>query len=140
MDEALAVPGTSLRVGLDSLLGLIPGVGDLAGGVASSWFLVVAARLGAPPAVLARMGLNIGVYALIGVIPFLGDLFDFGWKANRKNLGLLERHLADPLATSRLSRAVVGGALAAVLAVFVMVMVGAILLAALLVRWLVQVL
>jgi hypothetical protein len=78
-------------------------VGDLVGAVVSSWFLLTGARLGASPAVLARMILNLGVDALIGVIPLLGDLFDVGWKANLRNLQLLEDHLADPRGTRRRS-------------------------------------
>ena len=99
MDEALAVPGTRLRVGLDSLLGLIPGIGDLAGAAVSGYALLVAARLGAPSPVLLRMLLNIGVDTVVGAVPLLGDLFDLGWKANRRNLQLLERYLERPAAT-----------------------------------------
>ena len=138
MDEAVRVPGTSFRIGLDGLLGLIPGVGDLAGGLVSTWYIVAAARLGAPPWVLARMGLNIGLDALTGAVPLLGDLFDFGWKANRRNLALLDHHLTDPHGARRASRAVVGGALAAVLAVTLLALMGAIALASALVRGLFQ--
>jgi hypothetical protein len=137
MDDAIRIPGTPLRIGLDGILGLIPGVGDLAGGLLSIWLLVAAARLGAPPSVLARMGLNIGVDALPGVVPLLGDLFDFGWKANRRNLALLDRHLADPPRAKRASRAVVGAALAGVLGATVLVLAGAVALGAVLVRWLI---
>ena len=138
MDEAIRVPGTPFRIGLDGLLGMIPGVGDLAGGLVSSSFIVAAARLGAPPAVLARMGLNIGLDALVGAVPFLGDLFDFGWKANRRNLDLLERHVADPAAAVRSSRAVVGATVAGVLAITLLALTGAIALGALLLRWLIR--
>jgi hypothetical protein len=103
MDQAVTVPGSRLRFGLDALIGLLPGVGDVVGGVISTWFLVTGARLGAPPAVLARMGLNLAVDALLGAIPLLGDLFDVGWKANVRNLALLEAHVSDPLATRRRS-------------------------------------
>ena len=135
MDEAVRVPGTRFRIGLDGVLGMIPGVGDVAGGLLSSWFVVTAARLGAPPSVLARMGLNIGLDALVGAVPFLGDLFDFGWKANRKNLDLLDRHLTDPAATARSSRVRVGATAAGVLALTILTLVGAITVGAALVRW-----
>jgi hypothetical protein len=121
MDEALAVPGTRLRVGLDSLLGLVPGIGDLAGAAVSGYALLVAARLGAPSPVLLRMLLNIGVDALVGVVPLLGDLFDLGWKANRRNLRLLEQYLERPRETKRASVAMVG----AVMALFVLLLCGA---------------
>ena len=130
MDEAVAVPGTRLRVGLDSLLGLLPGVGDLAGAAVSGYALLVAARLGAPPAVLLRMLLNIGVDTLVGAVPLLGDLFDLGWKANRRNLRLLEQYLERPRETKRASVAVVG----AVMALFALLLSGAVWLIATLLR------
>jgi hypothetical protein len=135
MDEAVQLPGTPFRIGLDGLLGLVPGVGDLAGGLFSSWFLVAAARFGAPPSVLARMGLNIGLDAVTGAVPLLGDLFDFAWKANRRNLALLEHHLADPRGAQRASRTVVIGTVAVVLVLTVLVLVGAIALGTGLLRW-----
>jgi hypothetical protein len=103
MDQAVGIPGTRIRLGADALVGLIPGVGDVVGGAVSGWFIVSGARLGAPPAVLARMALNVGIDALVGVVPLLGDLFDIGWKANLRNLALLEAHLADPRGTRRRS-------------------------------------
>jgi hypothetical protein len=115
MDDALAVPGTGLRVGLDALLGLIPGVGDLAGAAVSGYVLLVGARLGAPLPVLLRMLLNIGVDAVVGAVPLLGDLFDLGWKANRRNLVLLERYLERPAETGRASLGMVGVVLALLL-------------------------
>lgn len=93
MDSALPVPGTRWRVGLDSLVGLIPGIGDAAGFAVSGYALLEARRLGAPTSLLLRMALNIAVDALVGAVPLLGDVFDAGFKANRRNLRLLERHL-----------------------------------------------
>ena len=101
MDQAIRIPGSSIRLGFDALIGLIPGVGDLVGGVIATWFLVTGARLGAPPAVLARMGLNVAIDALVGAIPVLGDLFDVGWKANVRNLALLDEYLDDPRGVRR---------------------------------------
>jgi hypothetical protein len=130
MDQAVRIPGSPIRFGLDALIGLLPGIGDVVGGVISTWFLVTGARLGAPPAVLARMGLNVAVDALLGAIPLLGDLFDVGWKANVRNLALLEAHVSDPLATRRRSTWVLGGTAAVVL-----LTLGAIMVAALWVGW-----
>jgi hypothetical protein len=107
MDEAVGVPGTRIRLGLDALLGLVPGVGDVVGAVVSGRVLLASARLGVPAPVLARMAGNMAIDALVGEIPLLGDLFDIGWKANRRNLDLLERHLADPEGTRRGSRRLV---------------------------------
>lgn len=93
LDEQFQVPGTSYRIGLDGLVGLIPGVGDTAAALLSSYVLFEAYRVGAPNALLARMLVNIGVDWLIGSIPVAGDLFDFAFKANRRNVSLLLRHL-----------------------------------------------
>ena len=101
LDTAITIPGTRFRIGLDPLLGLIPGVGDLAGVLLSASILVAAARLRVPVPVLIRMGFNIGLEALIGTVPILGDLFDAGWRANTRNVSLIETHLANPLASGR---------------------------------------
>ena len=103
MDQAIRVPGSPIRLGLDAVIGLIPGVGDVVGGLVSTWFLVTGVRVGAPPAVLARIGLNVAIDAVFGAVPVLGDLFDVGWRANARNLALLEQHLAEPERTRRRS-------------------------------------
>jgi hypothetical protein len=96
MDGAFVIPGTTFRVGLDPLLGLVfPGAGDVAGGLASTLMFVVAFRSGVPGVVMLRMLVNVGVDAVLGTVPLLGDLFDAAYRANEKNLALLERH-ADP--------------------------------------------
>jgi hypothetical protein len=110
MDDAITIPGTNIRIGLDPLIGLIPGVGDVTGAAINGWIIVTAGRLGASPAVLARMLANAGIDALFGAIPFLGDLFDFGFKAHRRNLKVLEAHLADPRAAHRRSTLVLAAA------------------------------
>lgn len=108
MDSAVGVPGTRFRVGLDGVIGLlVPGAGDAVGGMTSIYALYAAARLGAGPAVMLRMALNVALDALVGVIPLLGDLFDFAFKANRRNLRLLEAYLADPRRTRTKSRVTV---------------------------------
>ena len=117
LDEAFAIPGTQLRFGLDSILGLIPGFGDVASASASSYLVWLAVREGAGRALTARMLFNIGVDTLFGSIPVVGDLFDLGFKANTRNLALLERHLAQPRTTEGRSVGLfvgllVGGALA----------------------------
>jgi hypothetical protein len=94
LDAAVEIPGIRVRVGLDALLGLLPGVGDVLSALVPAYTIVHAARRRVPPGVLARMGLNWAIDALIGTIPLLGDLFDIGWKANLRNIDLLERHLA----------------------------------------------
>lgn len=108
LDDAVAIPGTGIRVGLDPLLGLVPGLGDVAGALASLYIVLGALRLGAPSSVVARMLANVAVDSLLGSIPVLGDLFDFGWKSNRRNVELLERFTARPAATTRGSRLLLG--------------------------------
>jgi hypothetical protein len=119
LDEAVEIPGLGVKVGLDALIGLIPGAGDIAGGVMGFYGLIVAHRLGAPPSVLAHMLLNIGIDSLVGVVPVLGDLFDAGWKSNSKNLRLIEGYLGQPRAASRGSLGILVIALAAVIAMIV---------------------
>lgn len=131
MDAAFTIPGTNVRVGLDSLLGLIPVVGDTIGSLVGGYIVLVAAKLGVPRVVLWRMMLNLGVDAAVGIVPFAGDLLDVGWKANLKNAALLERALQEPQATRRSSAWVVAGLAAA----FVGIVAGAVALGVLLVRW-----
>ncbi|MBD3242312.1 MAG: DUF4112 domain-containing protein [Chitinivibrionales bacterium] len=103
MDDALRVPGTRWRVGLDGLIGLIPGLGDTVGAAVSSIIVVHAAMHGVPLWILGRMVLNVAVEWAVGLIPLMGDLFDFAWKANTKNIRLLLRYLDDPRRTARRS-------------------------------------
>ena len=130
LDSAVRVPGTSFRVGLDPILGLIPGVGDLAAGAMGAYVLVVAAQAGVPRTVLVRMLANVGLDALVGAVPLLGDLFDAGFKANNRNVALLERALAQPAETRRASR----GFLALLLVALLLLVVGGVTVAVLLVR------
>lgn len=118
-DELIRIPGTRFKFGLDALLGILPGGGDMLGGAVSAYALIVARRMGAPPAVILRMALNIVVDALVGVVPLAGDLFDAGWKANRRNLALLERYAGAPVPTRRSSLGVVALAIGIVLAAIV---------------------
>ena len=92
LDSAFRVPGTHVSFGLDPLLGLIPGLGDLTTPLFAAVLLLHAVRLRIPRIVLVRMLMNAAIDFGIGLVPVLGDLFDFGWKANVRNLSLLERH------------------------------------------------
>lgn len=93
LDNAITIPGTSWRIGLDPIIGLIPAVGDYAGAILSSYIVLQAARLGVPKEKLTQMTFNIILELLVGTVPVAGDLFDAAWKANRQNLQLLEEHL-----------------------------------------------
>lgn len=122
LDAAVGIPGTRLRFGLDSLLGLIPGGGDVAGALLSGGVVLAAARLGATPSLLLRMLGNVALDALLGTVPVAGDLFDVAWKANMRNVRLLERHLDDPEGARRGSRALVVAAGAGVAVVILLVL------------------
>ena len=118
-DAALRVPGTPFAIGLDPLLGLVPGVGDALGAGLALWIVLQAARLGASASTLLQMLGNVAIDALIGAIPVAGDVVDFAWKANLRNVALLERHIADPAAARRASvlwLAAIGGTLVLLLA------------------------
>lgn len=104
LDSSIPIPGTRLTIGIDALLGLFPILGDLLGVLISSYIVNQAARLGAPRTVLVRMAINVGVEGVIGVIPFAGDVFDAAWKANQRNVRLLEAWLDRPGKTERTSR------------------------------------
>ena len=100
-DSAFRIPGTQITFGIDPILGLFPGLGDLASPVFSLFLLWHGARLRVPKIVLARMVLNSAIDAGIGAIPVAGDLFDFAWKANAWNLALLEKHAMPGRPASR---------------------------------------
>jgi hypothetical protein len=94
LDTAFVIPGTGIRFGFDSLLGLVPGIGDAITTAAALWIVYEAHQLGARPHVLARMIANLAVDGVIGAVPIAGDLFDVAWRANRKNVRILREHLA----------------------------------------------
>lgn len=128
LDTAVRVPGTRIRFGLDPLLGLIPGGGDAVGAVLSAYIVVTAARLGAPAPVLGRMLLNVVIDAAVGTIPLVGDLFDVAYKANVRNVGLLERYARRPGEVTRASRWMAYAAVVAVLGLIAAVGVAVVLL------------
>ena len=103
-DQAFAIPGTKLRFGIDALFGLVPGLGDIAGAVVAVYALRVARRLRAPAEIQLHMLSNIALDALIGTIPVLGDAFDFVFKAQTRNLALLDTWLASPQRAAKRSR------------------------------------
>ena len=92
MDEAFSIPGTRIRVGVDALVGLIPGIGDVIGGLLSTWIIAGALRHRVPTRYIVRMIWNIVIDLLFGSIPLAGDVFDFLWEENIYNMRLLEKH------------------------------------------------
>lgn len=93
MDTAVRVPGTNFRLGLDSVIGLVPGIGDAISAAFASWIVLEAARLGVPKRKLARMLGNVAIDAAVGAVPIAGDLFDAVFRANTRNIEILREHL-----------------------------------------------
>jgi len=104
LDSKIHIPGTPIRFGFDAIMDIVPFLGDVAGVGFSSWILLEAARMGASKTTLLRMGWNIGIDALAGAIPGIGVFFDAAWKANDRNIALLERHALRPVETAQASR------------------------------------
>ena len=96
LDEAFRVPGTGIRFGLNGIIGLVPGLGDVLAGLLSLAIPLAAWVRGVPYVTLARMTANLGIGVLVGSVPLFGDIFDVAWKANRRNYRLLCRHLGEP--------------------------------------------
>jgi hypothetical protein len=96
LDTWFRVPGTSIRFGLDGIVGFVPGIGDLLGGLASCIIVLAAYFRGVALVTIARMVANVCIEVLVGMVPVLGNLFDIAWRANRRNYHLLERSLAAP--------------------------------------------
>jgi hypothetical protein len=95
LDDIFKIPGTSIRFGLDPLVGLVPGIGDLLTGAASFLIIFSAWQRQLPRVTVARMMANVAIDTLVGAIPLVGDAFDAAWKSNRKNLNLLQRATTD---------------------------------------------
>src|SRR4028118_975290 len=98
MDTAIGIPGTKFRIGLDPIIGLVPGAGDIVSTAFSAYIIYLATRFGIPGQDLRKMLFNIGLEAAVGTVPLVGDLFDAYYKSNIRNLALLEQHLqvAEP--------------------------------------------
>ena len=109
LDSAFQVPGTNMRFGMDPIIGLVPGAGDLITGFFSVMILLHALRLRVPKVIVGRMLMNIGTDLVVGAVPLLGDLFDAAFKANLKNMALLEAY-AQPGSRARPSDYLLVGA------------------------------
>jgi hypothetical protein len=124
LDNAIPIPGTRWRFGFDAIVGLVPVAGDLIGGLLSGYIILEAARAEVPTLTLARMLMNVGIDTLVGAVPALGDLFDAAWKANVRNVDLLERHLAVTAGPAREKHRVIGETALALLVLLFIVAAG----------------
>ncbi|MET0291879.1 MAG: DUF4112 domain-containing protein [Steroidobacteraceae bacterium] len=109
LDRAFRVPGTNWRFGLDALIGLVPGLGDVIGSMIGGYSIWIARQLGAPSSIQLRMALNLAIDGLVGLVPLLGDAFDFAFKAHTRNQALLTNWLERPHSTHRSSLGVLVG-------------------------------
>ena len=96
LDDFIKIPGTSIRFGLDGIVGVIPGIGDIIGGIASCIIIIAAWARGVSYVTVARMVTNVAIEVVVGSIPVLGDMFDIAWRANRRNYALLVGSVEDP--------------------------------------------
>jgi Domain of unknown function (DUF4112) len=103
LDDFIRIPGTPIRFGLDGIVGFIPGIGDILGGLASMIIIIAAWARGVPKVTLTRMVMNVAIETAVGAVPVLGNLFDIGWRANRRNYKLLTSSLVQPEETARRS-------------------------------------
>ncbi len=109
LDDFLRIPGTDIKIGLDPILGLIPGVGDLVTGGSAAALLLLALKERIPTVAILRMVVNIAIDTLVGAIPVVGDVFDFAYRSNRQNLDIIKRYKNDPKAEpTRTDKALVG--------------------------------
>ncbi len=111
MDNLFRVPGTRIGVGLDGIVGLIPGIGDALALAPAGYIVASAAHMGVPRRILVRMGINVGIDTIIGAIPLIGDIFDIGWKGNRRNVALLRKHFEREAASRTSDEDVIEGRL-----------------------------
>jgi hypothetical protein len=117
LDDFIRIPGTPIRFGLDGIVGFIPGVGDVIGGLASTIIVFAAWVRGVPGIIIARMVLNVAIETAVGSIPVFGNVFDIAWRANRRNYKLLEGSIADPRRHTVASWLIFGLVAAALLAI-----------------------
>ncbi len=132
LDNSIRVPGIDYRIGIDPLIGFVPGIGDAVGALLSLYIIAEAARAHLPLTLISRMVFNVAVETIVGVIPLAGDLFDLTWKANMKNARIVRDYAASPSAALARNRRMVWS----VLAVLAFFMIAALYFGFLVLRWL----
>ena len=120
LDSSIKIPGTNRTIGLDGIIGLVPGIGDVFASLLSGYIIVKALIMGLPIFVIGQMVMNMIIEGVVGVIPFFGDIFDFIFKSNRRNVKLMKKYLEDPKETAERSAASVIGFLVVLFFVFLL--------------------
>lgn len=120
LDSSIPIPGTRRTIGLDGIIGLIPGFGDAFAGMLSGYIIIKALIMGMPLFIIGQMVVNMVIEGIVGVVPFFGDIFDFIFKSNRRNVKLMQRYLEDPKETSERSASSVIGFLVVLFFVFLL--------------------
>ncbi len=121
LDSAIVIPGTKKRIGLDPIIGLIPGGGDTVSAVLSSYIIIEAARMGIPREALIRMVMNILIDTVVGSVPVFGDIFDVFSKANLRNMQIVETHLKAPQPSPKADKLFIGLLIAGLLMFIIVV-------------------
>ena len=117
LDETFKIPGTDYKIGIESIIGAIPLVGDLIGGIISTYIMYSGIKMGASPRIIAQMAANIAIDFAIGSIPIVGDLFDFVWKANKKNVELIEETILLNEETNKINYLIVATLIVGLIAI-----------------------
>ena len=122
LDDTFTIPGTKYKIGIEALIGAVPIIGDLIGGILASYIMYSGMKMGAPPQIIARMAVNIAIDFAIGSIPIIGDLFDLVWKANRKNVELIEDATLDDKEEQKLNYLIITALILVLLGILLLIL------------------
>ena len=122
LDNTFTIPGTKYKIGIEALIGAVPIIGDLIGGILASYIMYSGMKMGAPPQIIARMAVNIAIDFAIGSIPIIGDLFDLVWKANKKNVELIEDATLDDKEEQKLNYLIITALILVLLGILLLIL------------------
>ena len=122
LDNTFTIPGTKYKIGIEALIGAVPIIGDLIGGILASYIMYSGMKMGAPPQIIARMAVNIAIDFTIGSIPIIGDLFDLVWKANKKNVELIEDATLDDKEEQKLNYLIITALILVLLGILLLIL------------------
>ena len=122
LDNTFTIPGTKYKIGIEALIGAVPIIGDLIGGILASYIMYSGMKMGAPPRIITRMAVNIAIDFAIGSIPIIGDLFDLVWKANKKNVELIEDATLDDKEEQKLNYLIITALILVLLGILLLIL------------------